>query len=190
MTNKKFPGGYENISRETGNIDFDQNSESSLGFLLATLAATKPGGNFLELGTGSGLSTAWLLHGMDADSLLASVEIDSDLMAIAKKHLDQDPRVKFVTGKGEDHILKMQPGSFDLIFADTWPGKYHHLDETLALLKPGGIYIVDDMLPQKNWPEGHAEKAGQLIRYLENRDDLLMTMLSWSTGIIICTKKA
>ena len=38
--------------------------------LLRTLAASKPGGQFLELGSGTGLSTAWLLDGMDARATL------------------------------------------------------------------------------------------------------------------------
>jgi hypothetical protein len=31
------------------------------------------------------------------------------------------------------------------------------------MLKPGGLYVIDDMLPQPNWPEGHAAKAEVLI---------------------------
>jgi len=26
------------------------------------------------------------------------------------------------------------------------------------MLSIGGIYIIDDLLPQDNWPEGHEEK--------------------------------
>ncbi len=63
------------------------------------------------------------------------------------------------------------------------------LDETLALLNPGGLYIIDDMLPQPNWPEGHAAKATKLIEDLEARKDLMLTKQHWSTGIIICVKK-
>ncbi len=31
------------------------------------------------------------------------------------------------------------------------------------------------MLPQPNWPDGHQEEAIKLIKYLETRDDLLLT---------------
>ena len=51
------------------------------------------------------------------------------------------------------------PASFDLIFADAIPGKYEHLNETLALLRRGGLYVVDDMLPQPTWPKDHAPRA-------------------------------
>lgn len=187
-TVRDFPIAFRDILEETNNIKFDQLSDSLLGSLLATLSATKPNGHFLELGTGSGLSTAWILQGMDTNSSLISIDNDESLVAIAKQHLSNDSRVNFIIGKGEELIESTKPDSVDFIFADTWPGKYHHLEETLSLLKKGGIYIIDDMLPQDNWPDGHKDKANNLIQYLETRDDLLVTKMSWSTGIVLCSK--
>jgi len=58
---------------------------------------------------------------------------------------------------------------FDLIYADAWPGKFTHLDRALSLLNRGGIYFIDDLLPQPNWPEGHAPRVPALIEDLERR---------------------
>lgn len=63
------------------------------------------------------------------------------------------------------------------------------LEEAIAMLNKGGFYIIDDMLPQQNWPEGHQEKAIKLIKDLESRDDLLLTKQVWATGIVIGVKK-
>lgn len=189
-TVKHFPIGYQQILDETVKIKFDQLSDPLPGSLLATLSASKPNGRFLELGTGSGLSTAWILHGMDVHSSLTTIDNNEELVAIANRYLGNDQRVSFVVGQAEELINNTEPESIDFIFADTWPGKYHHLEETLALLKSGGLYIIDDMLPQDNWPDGHADKASNLVQYLEARDDFLMTQIGWSTGIIICTKRA
>jgi len=184
-----FPAAYQHILKATNNLKFDQVSDPLLGSLLSTLSASKPDGRFLELGTGSGLSTAWMLQGMDKNSILKTVDNDEKLVTIARQYLDDDQRVEFILGNGEELVLSSKPNSIDFIFADTWPGKYHHIEETLLLLKKGGIYLIDDMLPQDNWPEGHNEKALSLTHYLENRDDLALTKMCWSTGIIICTKK-
>ncbi len=78
---------------------------------------------------------------------------------------------------------------FDLIFADAMPGKYDLFDETINMINSHGYYIIDDMLPQPNWPEGHAQKAAGFIQQVEERDDLLVTKLNWSTGIMIVVKK-
>lgn len=185
-----FPTGFKEIEEATRSMDFDQVSDSLLGSLLSTLAASKPHSNFLELGTGSGLSTSWILHGMDNQSNLKTIDNNGELVTVAKKYLEADSRVEFSVGKGEDLILGIKPNSIDFIFADTWPGKYNHVEETLLLLKQGGIYLIDDMLPQENWPEGHNEKARNLVKYLESREDFILTKLSWSTGIVICTKKS
>lgn len=82
-----------------------------------------------------------------------------------------------------------QKQQFDLIFADTWIGKYTGLEETLNLLKPGGLYVIDDMLPQANWPDGHESNVQKLIQALESNQDLILTKLDWASGIIIATKK-
>jgi len=58
----------------------------------------------------------------------------------------------------------------------------------LALLKVGGIYVIDDMLPQDNWPEGHEEKVDALVECLHERDDFKVVQLEWATGVIIATK--
>ena len=79
---------------------------------------------------------------------------------------------------------------FDLIFADTWPGKYRLLDETLALLNPGGLYVIDDMLPQPNWPDGHAANAEALVERLGRLPAFVTTKISWASGLIVATKCA
>jgi predicted O-methyltransferase YrrM len=78
---------------------------------------------------------------------------------------------------------------FDLIFADAWPGKYANLDATLRSLSAGGLYVIDDMLPQPNWPAGHGDNVDKLVADLESRDDLHIVKMAWSTGILIATKK-
>lgn len=165
-------------------------SEPLVGSLLKTLAASKPAGKVLELGTGTGAATAWLLSGMNSTSTLVSVENDDTLMAIAQEYLSQDPRVSFCLEDAGSFLEKLSTTGqrFDLIFADTWAGKYTHLEKALQSLNSGGLYIIDDMLPQANWPEGHDLKAAALISELENRSDLAMTKLSWGSGVIIATK--
>ncbi|UCE94802.1 MAG: SAM-dependent methyltransferase, partial [Flavobacteriaceae bacterium] len=69
------------------------------------------------------------------------------------------------------------------------PGKYSEIEEVLELVKIGGLYIIDDMICQPNWPEGHQENVKHLIEYLEKREDFNLTKMNWSTGIIIASKK-
>ena len=187
--NQQFPCSYNDIIEATNLSGFTMASDVLTCSLLRTLSASKPSGKFLELGTGTGLSTAWILDGMDAASSLISIDNDAAFVEIAKRFLGNDNRLNLVVSDGGKWIEENKAQKFDYIFADTWHGKYLVLDEALSMLNKGGLYIIDDMLPQPNWPEGHQEKAINLISYLEKREDLLLTKQVWSTGITIAVKK-
>ena len=183
------PPALEAIQARTAELQFDMASEPRTGALLQMLAASKPCGRLLELGTGTGLATAWLLSGMDAGSSLISVDTDEEVQAVAREALCQDTRLKLVTHDGAAFLWRQPKKSFDLVFADAVPGKYEALDEALAIVKTGGFYVIDDMLPQLNWPEGHGEKAQALIERLAADERFVMLPMPWSTGIIVLVRK-
>jgi len=185
----RLPAALEAIEAETTAIGFAMGSERAAGALLRTLAASKPAARMLELGTGTGISTAWLLDGMDADSRLATVDHDAGCVEIAKRHLGSDRRVEFHVADGSRFLANQQGTRFDLIFADAWPGKFRDLDLALSLLKPNGFYVVDDLLPQPNWPKDHAPKVPQLIHSLVERRDLAVCPMAWSSGLLLAVKK-
>jgi predicted O-methyltransferase YrrM len=180
---------YDSIKKATEALGFLQMSEISTCSLLKTLAATKPSGEFLELGTGTGLATAWILDGMDEESTLISLDNDETLLNVAKENLGIDRRLTLICTDGNEWLKRNSKMRFGFIFADTWPGKYMMLEETLAMLAPGGIYIIDDMLPQSNWPEGHAEKVAKLLSTLDAQHDLAITKMHWASGIVLVVKK-
>lgn len=186
---KNKPEVIEKIDADAADVNFGQPSDDLTGVFLRTIFASKLSGKFLELGTGAGRATAWILEGMSQDAKLISVESDEALIAIAQKHLGHDSRLELICSPGEEVIVQLPKHHFDIIFADTWPGKYNHLEETLLLIKEGGFYIIDDMLPQPNWPEGHAEKAANLIQTLENDERFQMVKMNWASGVIMMVKK-
>jgi len=187
--NQQFPKTYIDIDEATRIAGFTMASDVLTCSLLRTLAASKPAGKFLELGTGTGLSTSWILDGMDEGSSLISIDNEPVFLDIAKRFLGNDNRLNLISTDGGKWVEDNKQQKFDYIFADTWHGKYLLLDEVLSMLHKGGFYIIDDMLTQPNWPDGHQEKAIQLINYLETREDLLLTKQVWATGIIIAVKK-
>ncbi|MCE7040218.1 O-methyltransferase [Dyadobacter sp. CY312] len=187
--NQPYPQFYNEIDAATKESGFTMASDVLTCSLLRTLAATKPGGKFLELGTGTGLSTAWILEGMDQSSTLVSIDNEAKFLEIADQFLGADKRLTLVETDGAAWVEANINEKYDYIFADTWHGKYLLLDEVLDMLNPGGLYIIDDMLPQPNWPEGHDQKAINLVKYLDSRADLFLTKQVWATGIIVGVKR-
>lgn len=184
-----LPPALQAIESDTISIGFGMASDRATGALLRTLAASKPGGRLLEIGTGTGLATAWLADGMDAAARLTTIDCDESVVAVARRHLGADSRIDFRVGDAAV-ILAELGGPFDLVFADAWPGKFAGLDRTLTRLSPGGLYVVDDLLPQPNWPDGHGESVRRLLAELDERADLQLARLDWSTGILIAAKLA
>jgi predicted O-methyltransferase YrrM len=167
---------------------FDMSCDTLTGALLGTLAASKPRGRFLEIGCGAGASTSWMLQSMDSASTLVTVDNDAQLVEIARAHLGEDPRVRFLIEDATETLRRLQGQFFDMVFADSWPGKFQELELALNLLAPGSLYVIDDLLPQPNWPDGHGDKVVALVRRLSTDSRLALTKLSWSTGLIVAAR--
>ena len=189
LTTHRRPPPLRELERESEALVFQLASDARVGTLLRSLAASKPAGTLLELGTGTGVGTAWLLDGMGPNARLVTVDNDPSVIAVARCYLAVDPRVTFHTEDAAALLARLPEAAYDLVFADAWAGKYTHLHEALRLLKPGGLYVVDDMLPQAGWPDDHREKAECLIAELERREDLTLTKMAWSTGVIVAVKR-
>ena len=194
-----LPTQIKALEKDTKTLGFEMASDHLTGSLLRTLVASKPAGKFLEIGTGTGLATAWMLSGMDEKSILLTVDQNPAVTAIAEKHLGNDSRLDIRTQDGLALLEEVQGKYFDLIFADTWPGKLSKPELALDLLKVGSFYVVDDMNNLNNPPRAVAGISQEilaqipkqmqiLVEVLEARADLTTTKLSWSTGIIISTK--
>jgi predicted O-methyltransferase YrrM len=183
------PEGYAALRADSA--AFDMASDKTTGQWLRALAASKPQGRFLDLGTGTGLSACWILDGMDAGSTLLTVDNDPALVAVARKHLGHDPRLSFVVDDGEAVLRRLgaEGARFDFIFADTWPGKIYHRDLALDLLADHGLYLVDDMRPAADWPDEHAANMAALVADLNGREELVCVQLDASTGLMICARR-
>jgi len=176
------------IIADTKAAGFPMASEALVGALLRTLAASKPGGRLLEIGTGTGLATVWLLDGMDARAHLTSIEADGRWAAIAAKHLRHDARLTLLDADAFSWFGGQPANSYDLVFADAMPGKFDGFEPLWRLVKPGGLYVIDDLLPQANWPEGHQPRVDALIAALDSRSDARAARMSWASGVVVVAK--
>lgn len=186
--NITLPEFYTRIMEESKKIEFSMPSDLKTGAILRTLSASKPGGRFLELGTGTGLSLCWIAEGADENSVIISIDNSGLYQQVAGEVFEADPRIALLCTDALEWVNTYDGLPFDLIFADAWPGKFEGLDEALALLKPGGFYVIDDLLPQPNWWDGHQASVDHLVASLLRRSDLVQTTLNWSTGLMLFTK--
>jgi predicted O-methyltransferase YrrM len=184
------PAALARILERTAHLEFELASEDRTGALLRTLAASKPGGKFLELGTGTGVATAWVLDGMDAASRLTSVDVNLTFQQAARDALGHDARLTFVTEDALAFLERQPAASFDFVFADAMRGKYEGVEEALRVVRPGGFYIIDDMLPQSNWPDGHAPRVLALLETMAAHPDFEITPMAWASGLLLAVRKS
>ena len=133
-----IPLGYKQIKEATDQLKFSMASALETGKLLRTLATSKPSGRFLELGTGTGLATAWVADGLDENSSLISIDTDELLLNVAGKYIN-NRKVELILGNAYEWIKNYDGKKFDFIFADAMPGKYDLFEETIDLLNTGGF---------------------------------------------------
>lgn len=91
-----LPKGFADIELASQAIGFSMPSDLQTGALLKTLVGSKPKANVLEIGTGTGLATAWLLAGMDAESSLVSIDKETLYQSIAEQVLGDDLFVRML----------------------------------------------------------------------------------------------
>lgn len=183
------PRSLEPLLAESRNLGFHMSSDNEVGALLRTLATTKPGGKFLELGTGTGMGTAWILEGMDSKASLVSVESNAEFLSCAEHVLGSDPRISFLNEDAESYLERNQDSRFDFIFADSIPGKYIGLDLALNILNVGGIYIVDDMQPPIELPQPFKKAIEDFIGILSAHRGLRVARMPFASGILVAVKE-
>ncbi|WP_100446866.1 O-methyltransferase [Glycomyces xiaoerkulensis] len=181
------PAVLEQIGYLSETLGFAMSCDRRVGSLLAVLAASKPGGNLVEIGTGFGAGAAWLLSGMDDEARLTTVEIDRSNVAIARSQLGGDERVQIVEADAHAWLERYDGIPIDLAFVDWRAGKFAQLDRVVELLAPGGLYVVDDLLPQPTWPDGHERRIGEFFGSWP-RTDMAAVPIEWASGLLIAAK--
>jgi predicted O-methyltransferase YrrM len=179
------PASVLALQERSVSIGFHMACADRIGMLLRMLAASKPSGSLLELGTGTGVGTAWLLEGMNSGAHLVTVEADPHLSNIAKDVIGSDPRVRFEHGDAAAWLAGYQGPSFELAFVDCRPGKFTHRSLLLRHLARGGLYIGDDLCPQPTWPSDHQPRVDQFLREMQHEPGLQVVFLNWSSGLVL-----
>jgi predicted O-methyltransferase YrrM len=123
--------------------------DAEVGALLRVLATAIGARRILEVGTCIGYSAVWLAGALPPDGMLITMEKDPARAAIAKANIERaglSNRVSIMVGDAQLKIVKVA-GPFDLIFQDGAKPLYNPLlDPLVALLRPGGLLVTDNVL--------------------------------------------
>ena len=172
-----------NKSIELGLIPIGQGAGALLRFLASTIDAS----NVVEIGTGTGVSGLWLLRGMNSAGVLTSIDSDAERQRAAKEIFSTaaiaSNKIRLIAGRAIEVVDKLTSNAYDLMFINGDKLEYETLfDQSLRLLRPGGILIFHNVLSDSNAADDLA-----VIKVSEKiKDDsrLVSVMIPSGSGII------
>ena len=177
--------------------------DAEVGALLRVLATSIRASRILEIGTAIGYSGIWLARALPAGGMLVTMEFDEDRAREARANFERaglSDRVSVVVGDAQLKIAKVS-GPFDLIFQDGDKTLYAPLlDRLVALLRPGGLLITDNVL----WdgevvpgfaatPHHEAVETRAIVEYnrrVAAHRDLLTSIVPLRDGVSISVKRS
>ena len=156
--------------------------DPAVGRLLAVLAAHLPdGARMLELGTGTGAGTAWIVSGLAARTDVTVISVEKD-PGTAELAADGDWPSFVDLRRGDALAVLAGSGTFDLLFADAPGGKWDGLDRSVAVPRPHGLLIVDDMTPEPDWTDSHRAAQDNVRHALLSAPQLTSAELAVGSG--------
>lgn len=120
--------------------------DAPTGAALRLLAAATSARAVIELGTGAGVSSLWLLRGMRPDGVLTSVDAETEHQRLAKTSIAEagvpTGRARLIAGRALEVLPRLSDAAYDLVFCDANRSENpDYLDASLRLLRPGGLVV-------------------------------------------------
>ena len=130
------------------------------GAVLTVLAASVQARAVVEIGTGAGIGSLYLLRGMPADGVLTTIDVEVEHQRAAKEAFADEgvrpTRTRTISGSALDVLPRLTDGAYDLVFIDADKEGYPvYVEEALRLLRPGGVVALNDAL----WHDRVADPA-------------------------------
>jgi predicted O-methyltransferase YrrM len=176
--------------------------DAEVGVLLRVLATAVGATKLLEIGTAVGYSGIWLAGALPPGGMLLTIEMNAERAQEARQNFERaglTDRVNVIIGDAQRMVAKVS-GPFDLIFQDGDKQLYGPLlDRLVALLRPGGLLVTDNVLWDGKVVPGFANAGGDddntraIADYNERvaaHPDLLTAVIPLRDGVSIAVKRS
>ncbi len=154
----------------------------------------------VEIGTGTGVASLWLLEGMAPDGVLTTIDTELEHHRAAKRVFLEagikPARTRTISGRALDVLPRLADASYDMIFVGTDALDYHHyITQAARLLRSGGLLVLDNALWfGKVADPVNREEVPSALRtiYRELLDDSAwqVALLPTGNGLLCATKTA
>jgi predicted O-methyltransferase YrrM len=180
---------------EIGTIDVSQGTGAYLRHLAHLLNAQ----SVVEVGTGSGVGSLWLLEGMLASGTLTSIDDEMEHSSIAKLALSDagivQSRYRLITNSVMDVMTKLTDRAYDLVvFRHNPEDLSFAISEAHRILRSGGVFVIDNFFggskvhdPAQRDPKTIAlREAGKTIK--KDTESWVSSLIPTGDGLLLATK--
>jgi caffeoyl-CoA O-methyltransferase len=183
---------------ELGGISIMQISPEQ-GALMNVLVRAIGARRALELGTFTGYSAICIARGLPDDGLLVTCDVSEEWAGIARRYFEEaglDGRIDLRLGPALETLRAMPADPpFDFAFIDADKvGYLDYYEETLRLLRPGGLAMIDNVLRGGRIIEPDLEHEGDRVVFELNErivadERVDVAMLGVSDGVTLALKR-
>lgn len=180
---------------ELGAVDVTPGAGAYLRHLAATLSAQ----SIVEVGTGSGVGSLWLLDGMRTSGTLTSIDDEMEHTRIARLAFSDaeiaQTRVRLITNPVLDVISKLTDRAYDLVVLRHNPEDLAFvISESHRILRSGGALVIDNFFggskvcdPAQRDPKTVSLRdAGKIIK--NDTEHWVSTLIPVGDGLLVATK--
>jgi len=180
---------------EIGTRDVTQGAGAYLSFLAQLLKAQ----SVVEVGTGSGVGSLWLLDGMLKSGTLTSIDDEMEHSSIAKSAFTDaeiaPSRFRLITNPVMDVMAKLTDRAYDLVIYRHNPEDLTYaISEAQRILRSGGVFVVDNFFgggkvsdPAQRDPKTVAlREAGKALK--ADSEVWTTTLIPIGDGLLLATK--
>jgi predicted O-methyltransferase YrrM len=169
------------------------------GAALSAIAAAAGAKAVVEIGTGAGVGSIYLLRGMRPDGVLTTIDVEPEHQAAARRSFQESgvapQRTRVISGRALDVLPRMTDGAYDMVVVDGEKTEYpDYVEHAIRLLRSGGVLVLDNML----WHDRVADPAARdeqttvlrdLGKTLRDDDRLLPALLPVGDGVLAAVKR-
>lgn len=168
------------------------------GALLMVLARIVDARAIAEVGTGVGVSSLYLVRGMNPLGSLTTIDIEPEHHRVARATLKaagiDAERVRLITGAALTVLPRLTDGGYDLVFVDAVKAEYPvYVEHAVRMLRPGGVLALDNALWHSRVPDpaqrDHNTTAmRETLKAVRAHDDLLSVMVPSGDGLLVAVR--
>lgn len=164
------------------------------GALMRVLAAAVQAKAAVEIGTGSGVGSLYLLSGMHPDGVLTTIDPEVENQRAARQSFTEakirSPRVRTIAGNPRDVVGRLTDHAYDLV---SFPAQAPHAVDLLAharrLLRPGGVLVIPHALFHDRVADPAARDADTrsvraLLKAVADSEDLVPALTGSGDGVL------